>query len=214
MKKILALGLSVVLILSMVSCKEEEPPVQPPEEPKTTSIYQNVYDVERAETGLTWPEGQSMPSFAYAAGEVETINVDKESNNEQYLLVSLQGIVNRTQPRIALCHGDEKSGDATWLKEEGITLKYVKDYNDLILKYKDEIKGLVIWDTKRADTINLAHTYAGIYDALAVTAKQAETYSQEPYNFPILEDYTGDFKNKIEVYEYMYENLWEHCTHN
>ena len=206
MKKFLAIGLAIVIAFSMVACNKEP-------EYNTTSIYENVYDVEREATGLTWPEGQSMPSFAYAAEEVEAINIDKESNNEKYLLVSLQGIVNRTQPRIALCGGDEKGRDATWLKEEGINVKFVKDYEDLLLKYKDEIKGLVIWDTKKADTINLAHTYAGIYDALAVTAKQAEEYSQEPYNFPILEDYTGDFKNKIEVYEYMYENLWPHCTH-
>ena len=194
MKKILAFSLCVILAFSLASCSSA---------PETTSLYVNVYDVEREAEGLTWPEGQSMPSFAYAAEEVEAINIDKESNNEKYMLVSLQGIVNRKQPRIALCGGNEKGRDATWLKEEGITVKFVDDYEDLILKYKDEIKGLVIWDTKKADTINLAHTYAGIYDALAVTAKQAQEYTQEPYNFPILEDYTGDFKDKISVYEYM-----------
>ncbi len=206
MKKLLTFGLCIVLVLSMAACNQEP-------ESKTTSIYENVYDVERAETGLTWPEGQSMPSMAYPAETVQVVDVNKESNNEKYMLVSLQGIVNRTQPRIALCYGDEKSGDATWLKEEGVNFEYVDDYNDLILQYKDEINGLVIWDTKESDTINLAHTYAGINNALAVTQKQAQTYSQEPYNFPILEDYVGDFDNKLAVYEYMYNELWPQCTH-
>lgn len=211
MKKIVAFGLSIILIFAMTACDPGKTDSE--ETSKTTSIYENVYDVERAETGLTWPEGQSMPSFAYAADTVDAINVSRESNNEKNMLVSLQGIVNRTQPRIALCEGDEKSNDANWLKEEGINIQYVDDYEDLILKYKDEIKGLVIWDTKESSTINLAHTYAGIYDALAVTKKQADKYSQEPYNFPVLEDYVGDFEDKISVYEYMYEQLWPHCTH-
>lgn len=134
-KKIFALVLCVAIVLSLASCNGGL---------KTTTIYENVYDVEREVGQLTWPEGQALPSFAYPAETVEAIDISKETANEKRLLVSLQGIVNRTQPRIALCDGNANSGDATWLTDEGVNYEYVEDYNDLILKYKDEIKGLVI----------------------------------------------------------------------
>ncbi len=204
MKKLLALGLCVIFALSMVSCDSTS---------NTTSIYENVYEVERLEGALTWPEGQALPSFAYPAETVQAVDISKETAHEKRLLVSLQGIVNRSQPRIALCDGNENSGDAKWLTDEGVNYTFVEDYNELILEYKDEISGLVIWDTSKIDTINLAHTYAGLHNALAVTDRQAEIYTAEPYNFTVLENYDGKFKNKIEVYEYMYEYLWPDCTH-
>ena len=204
MKKLLALGLCVIFAISMVSCDSQS---------STISIYENVYDVERVEGALTWPEGQALPSFAYPAETIQAVNISKENVHTKRLLVSLQGIVNRTQPRIALCDGNENSGDGKWLTDEGVNYTFVEDYNELILEYKDEINGLVIWDTKQIDTINLAHTYAGIHNALAVTAKQADFYSQEPYNFTVLEDYTGDFDSKLEIYQYMYDYLWPDCTH-
>lgn len=206
MKRILALGVSVIMslsmALSMTGCGV-----------KTTSIYENVDDVERAANGLTWPEGQSMPSFAYPAETVEAVDISGVSADVKRMLVSLQGIVNRTQPRIALCDGNERSGDGKWLTDEGVNYEFVEDYNALILKYKDELQGLVIWDNRQKDTVNLAHTYAGIHDALAVSPKLAEIYQAEPYNLTVLEDYQGDFSTKLEVYNYMYDNLWQDCTH-
>lgn len=206
MKKILAIGVSVIMslsmALSMTGCG-----VNP------TSVYENVEETERKVGELTWPEGQSMPSFAYPAETVEAVDISGVSADVKRMLVSLQGIVNRTQPRIALCDGGERSGDGKWLTDEGVNCEFVDDYNELILKYKDELKGLVIWDGRQKDTINLAHTYAGIHDALAVSSKLAETYQAEPYNLKVLEDYQGDFSSKLEVYNYMYDNLWKDCTH-
>lgn len=209
MKKWLAFGLCGSFLFSMAAC-DNSTGGNPADSPTATSIYENVDDVERAVGELTWPEGQSMPSFASPVDNIDGVNMLRISDSEKTMLVSLQGIVNRTQPSIALF---SNGSDSKWLKDEGLEYTIIKDYNELILKHKDKVKGLVIWDEDLEDTINLAHTYAGIYDALAVTPELAEIYQAEPYNFQVLENYNDKFETKIAIYEYMYETLWPHCTH-
>ena len=204
MKKILLVILCVVLLFSVTSCKNT------PEDTSIPNRYVDIPEVERAATGLTWPEGQALPSMAYPVDNMDAIQIASKNENEKSMLASLAGIVNRTQPRIYLYNDT----DATekWADNMGLTYTLTKDEEAIIEKYKDEIKGLVVWDTKERHTLNLATTYAGIYDCMVVTAKQAEKYSAAPYNFEIRENYVGKFKDKYEVYEYMYDNLWEHCT--
>ena len=52
-------------------------------------------------TGLTWPAGQLLPTFSTPATNIDCIDISSASGAEQDLFASLEGIVNRTQPRIA-----------------------------------------------------------------------------------------------------------------
>ncbi len=201
MKKILLFCLCITAIFTMTSCNTKS---------KYENIYIDINEPEISSEGITWPDGQALPTFAAPAETVDAIDVRSKSADVKTLLVSLQGIVNRKQPRIALYSDSLKNEE--WLEESGINYEIVKEYDDIILKYKDEIKGIIIWDKGNRDTINLADTLAGQTDAIVCSAKQAETYTAEPFNFPIIEDYTDRFEDKMDVYNYLYDNLWKDCT--
>lgn len=200
-KKAILLFLAVVMLFSVTACQ-------------TTKELENRYDeipeVTRNETGLTWPEGQALPSTAYPAETVDAIDIRKKNANEQTMLATFMGLINRTQPRIYL-YGGADEGEK-WAEEMGINYTLTDSEEDIILKYKDEIRGLVVWDPKERHTLNLATTYAGINDCIVVNPSLAKKYSAEPYNFPILETYEDKFEDKYEVYQYMYDNLWKDCT--
>lgn len=208
MKKGALYCLCLILLFSMVSCKPKENMAN------GGNLYQNLYkdipDTPRNEEGLTWPEGQLLPTFAPPAERLDALNVSNKSGNVRTMMVSLQGIVNRKKPRIFLYSGNDKNEN--WPEIVGLQYELTKKEDDLILKYKDEIKGIIIYDTKLRDTLNLADTLAGQKDGLVCTEKQAEKYTAEPYNLPVIENYTGKFNDKLEVYNYLYDQLWGECT--
>lgn len=200
-KRAILLLLSVALLFSVTACEKPE---------ENTNRYRDIPAESRNETGLTWPEGQALPSMAYPAEVVDALDIRKENGNEQAMWASFAGIINRTQPRVYL-YGGADEGEK-WAEEMGINYEMAASPDDVLLKYIDEIKGLVVWDPRERHTLNLATTYAGINDCLVVNAKMAEKYSAEPYNLEIKEDYVGDFEDKYQVYEYLYDNLWKDCT--
>ena len=61
-------------------------------------------------TGLTWPDGQAFPTFAPPAATLDVVNEpglvgDSGVCDMCTLMVTLEGLINRTQPRIWLSYG-------------------------------------------------------------------------------------------------------------
>ncbi|GJM74980.1 hypothetical protein HMSSN036_71960 [Paenibacillus macerans] len=81
------------------------------------------------------------------------------------LLATLQGVVNRTELRIYLLENQEE-GKLTWLNDLQVPYTLHDDYWNLVRKYKNEVKGMIIYDPKVPDSINVATTLAGIKDAV------------------------------------------------
>ncbi|KAF6796975.1 hypothetical protein CMUS01_15824, partial [Colletotrichum musicola] len=52
--------------------------------------------------GLDWPSSRALPLFPDVAKEIDYARITALSGDEQVLLVSLQGLVNRRQPRLYL----------------------------------------------------------------------------------------------------------------
>ena len=202
MKKIIA----VVLIFTVffVACDTS----------LSNKYYENIYQeysiTERNINNLTWPEGQVLPSFPYASEVIDVIDVTNINSDTKTMLVSLQGIVNRKQPRIFL-YEEETEGKEKWLEHLNIAYHFVTE-KEVIEKYKDEITGIIIWDKKVRDTLNLADTLSGLENAIVCSNSLAKKYTTDPYNFSVVEDYTGRFEDKYEVYDYLYEELWNRCN--
>ena len=192
------------LLITAVSCDNNKK-----DEKGDNNRYRDIIEEERNETGLTWPEGQAMPSMAYPVENVDAINVTGKTNNVRSMLASLQGIINREKPRIYLYSQNDRN--EKWAENMGIEYTLTKEEDEIITKYIDELEGLVVWDAKQVHTLNLATTYAGIYNTLVVTEKLAEKYTQEPFNLEIKENYVGKFTSQNQVYEYLYDNLWDKC---
>ncbi len=193
MKKILGLLLTLSVTFTLVSCTGSG------KNGPGTDNYVQGERVSIADTGITWPEGQLLPSFAPVAEKLDSLNANG-------LTVSLQGIVNRTKPRI-ICLASPSEGVNTWPEALGVPYERISQ-DDAILKYISEIKGIVVYDDGLSDTFNLAETFAGLNDCIVCSPKEAEKYSQAPYNLEIKENYNDRFEDKLEVYNYLYENLW------
>jgi len=213
-KKLCLIFLCIAVLLT--ACQkaplnqDENKEVELVEVSKYANLYQDVVEPERVEDGISWPEGQALPTFANVSGKIDAVDMTAKSKDIKTMVSSLQGIINKKSPRVYLYDkgGESKEG---WLSASGFEHEVIK-YEEAILKYKDEIKGYIVYDKKQKDTLNLAHTLAAFEDAIVCTEKQAEMLKAEPYNLTEIENYVGDFTSRVEVYQYLYDNLWTNCT--
>ncbi len=66
-------------------------------------------------TGLNWPTNQLLPTFSPPAAVLDCIDLSSATDAEADLFSSLEGIANRTQPRIACVSSVDGEGKFTWL---------------------------------------------------------------------------------------------------
>ncbi|GIO42816.1 hypothetical protein J41TS4_25740 [Paenibacillus apis] len=128
------------------------------------------------------------------------------------LLATLQGIVNRAEPRIYLLENEEE-GKLTWLKDLRVPYVLHDDVWTIVKKYKNELKGLIIYDPEVPDSINVATTLAGLKDAVVVSPELAVKLQAAPYKLKIVQDLRGKFKDRLDAYTWQYEQLWDKTTH-
>ncbi|MEI9863485.1 MAG: hypothetical protein WDN00_02810 [Limisphaerales bacterium] len=161
---------------------------------------------------LIWPANQLLPTFPAPAAVVDCIDLTSLTGDEADLFTSLQGILNRTQPRIACVHNADGEGKMTWLDLHNIPYVVSNGYG-VIQKYRTNFTGLVVTDPNLLDTLNLATTIAGVSNQLICAPGLLNTLTNAPYNLPIIEDLRGRFTDKYQVYGYLYSNYWSQCTH-
>jgi hypothetical protein len=165
-----------------------------------------------AADGLNWPAGQLLPTFSTPAPVLDCIDMSSASGAEVDLFTSLEGIVNRTQPRMACVNPREGEGRFTWLKLHNLSYSMVSGY-DAILKYRTNVTGLVVTDPDQPHTLNLATTMAGVNSELICDPSLLATLTNAPYHLPIVDDLRGRFADKYAVYGFLYTNYWPQCTH-
>ncbi len=175
-------------------------------------LFLGVWYVQTAAgAGLTWPSSQFFPTFATPASTIDAISMDSIPSDQQALFCSLEGIVNRTQPRIA-CVSAASEGAYTWLTIHNLSYDTLSGFA-AISKYETNVTGLVVYDTNLMDTLNLATTIAGVKNELVCDAALLPTLTNSPYNLAIKDDLRGMFTTKYQVYGYLYTNYWSQCTH-
>lgn len=162
--------------------------------------------------GLNWPTNRFLPAFSTPATNIDCIDISSASGAEQDLFASLEGIVNRTQPRIACVYSSAAEGEFTWLNVHSLPYSLINGYS-AILKYETNVTGLVVTDTNQPDTLDLATTMAGLNDELICDPGLLATLTNAPYNLAIKDDLRGKFSSKYQVYQFLYTNCWPQCTH-
>lgn len=170
------------------------------------------------ESGTYWPAGQVLPHFATPASQLDGLDMKrgKLSPEEKTMLLAIQGIVNKKQPRIFLFeHYSE--GKHKWPRLLNLSIQELEptQYLQLADKYKNELKGVVLYSTeKSAHYLNLASTVAGLEDAIPVTPQLYELLQQRDIQLPVIADFTKlPFTKATEIYEYLYDHYWKRCTH-
>ncbi len=159
----------------------------------------------------SWPIGQAMPRFSTPAEQLDAINFKPLSFYDQVAAASLQGLVNREQPRILFLDGEADANG--WPRDLGLDFTIAPDWMDLILKYKSLLNGLVVFNPAVPETVNIATTAAGIEGCLAVSPELAAQLAQEPYSLPVVNDLNqADIADKAQAYDYLYRVYWPQCT--
>lgn len=160
---------------------------------------------------ISWPKEQELPSFSKVK-HLDVADIYDAPGDVKILLATLQGIVNRSEPRIYLLENKEE-GKFTWLDDLDVPYKVRDDYWQIVKMYKDEIAGVIVYDPKVPDSINVATTLAGLKNAVVASPELAAKLQASPYDLKIIDDLQGKFKDKLDAYTWQYENLWNQTTH-
>ena len=133
------------------------------------------------------------------------------------LITSLQGIVNRGEPRLYIIWESIRSNPTIsefWLyyyTEKG----WIDGFKPITIdealeKYRFFVKGMVVYDPEKLYTINIAVTLAGIYD-LVIVHPGIVDYLKEK-GFEVKYDLRGKFHDGIEAFQWQLENLLNLCN--
>ncbi|WP_169084248.1 GxGYxYP domain-containing protein [Paenibacillus sp. PL91] len=168
--------------------------------------------MEKAQAStIAWPEKQALPSFKKIK-QLDVADIYDAPGDIKILMATLQGIVNRVEPRIYLLENKEE-GKYTWLNDLNVAYKEWDDYWQIVRTYKKEINGIIIYDPNVPDSVNVATTLAGLKGGVVASPELAEKLQAEPYSLKVLDDLQGKFKDRLDAYTWQYDNLWSQTTH-
>jgi GxGYxYP putative glycoside hydrolase C-terminal domain/GxGYxY sequence motif in domain of unknown function N-terminal len=170
------------------------------------TAFSQIAEQEQLHNRLWWPRNQALPTFPEAF-HLDAADLSLLSGDQQALLVTLQGIVNRRRPRLYFYWGTDPTNQ-DWLNTINIPSTITTDPWSLFDRYRSEVNGAIIYDPNVPDTVNVATTLAGVHNAVIATADLAKSL-----NLPIIDDLRGRFKNNLDTYEWALTNLWPKVTH-
>jgi hypothetical protein len=152
-----------------------------------------------------------FPTFAQPKS-LHVLDIRPYTWDEQLTATCLQGLINRTEPRIYLVFDDYV--DRLWLSiykdRYGIEYNEVDDLYELISNFARELNGYVIYDKEMLHSANVAMTYGSIRNAIAASDTVAEKLSKT--GLENVEDFRGMWKNRVEAYEWALQNLIQGCS--
>lgn len=155
------------------------------------------------------PYATLQPKSPPPARHLLAADVRHLSHDQVLLLASLQGIVNRRQPRIYLVTSD---GDQFWLAQmqaqgQTGTPVAVTDPLSLVKTFRSEIHGAVVADPKVYVSPCIAVDIAGKDDLVIATPALAQSLG-----LPIKSDLRGKFKDDADALRYARISLLPHMN--
>ena len=150
-----------------------------------------------------------QPKMPPPARHLYVANIGKLPAAQQRLLVTLQGIVNRSRPRIYLVWGPNDLFWLTQMEKQGQTGKPipVKKPLSLVKIFRGSIHGAVIPDPKVFDSPDIAVDVATVDNLVVATPQLAKRL-----HLPIKVDLRGKFKNDVAALRYLRTKLAPHMN--
>lgn len=177
----------------------------------TTSATAQSSTESASKNTISWPKSQALPSFRKVK-RLDVADVVNSPGDIRLMLATLQGVINRSEPRIYLLENEEE-GKLTWLNDLNVPYQLHDEAWDLVKKYKNEVKGIIIYDPEVPDSINVATTLAGLKNAIVASPEIASQLEASPYRLKVLDDLRGRFQDRMDAYTWQYEHLWKQTTH-
>ncbi len=152
-----------------------------------------------------------FPKSAPPASNLLVFDVSKQPPDWQLLLLSLQGIVNRTQPQIYLLFNSTDAFWLDWIRQR----KWIQETQtvsrpqELLTRFRDKLKGMVITDPSLPATKNIATMVASVNDGIVVSPRLAKEM-----DLPVIADLRGKWQTNVEAYRWAFDNLWSRLNHH
>ena len=160
----------------------------------------------KAEAGASTMEARRsmVPRSNPPARQMMVASVAHLGSEEQTAFAVMQGVLNRSQPRVFLVHDVEDGHWLNWLRERGDieTIEWVSPY-EILRRFRNGLKGCIVTDPSVAATTNVATFLAGLKDAVAVSPELVEAFG-----LPVLEDLRGRWRRDIDAYRWAYDQLF------
>ena len=137
-------------------------------------------------------------------------DLEKQPYDRRMALLCLQGLVNRDRPLLYALLDKTDRQWLDWMKKRGWVESEVDvaDPMTLIARYRDKIKGVVVYDPRLASSKNVAMMIASLKDGLVVSPRLARELG-----LPVLEDLRGRWKTNAEAYQWAFDALWPQLNH-
>jgi hypothetical protein len=161
-----------------------------------------------------WPEGQVLPRFSVYTS-LEVADISGFPFDRKVAFTVLQGIVNRSLPRIYLLDAQQSGeGKNFWINRMTVTKTTLANPMTLFTKYRSAISGICIYDPSLMGTVNVAVTASGVTDCIVASPALAATLSVAPYNIPVTLDLrTLGFTDNRAAFAWAKAQYWSRCTH-
>lgn len=147
--------------------------------------------------------------------DIDLIDVRDVDEKTQLLAASLQGNINRADPKIFLLWGKSwyPSYDSIWINyyvEKGWVTYTEISIDSALSKYSSELSGFIVYDPDFRHSINIATTMAGLDNGL-IAHPDLIGYLQG-FGLSMLKDLRGMWSNAEEAYQWQYDSLYQSCS--
>lgn len=137
---------------------------------------------------------------------------------EKAMLISLQGLANRTAPRLYVIHPKDYQWEITepladyYQRKYKVTFAPVKSADEALELFKRYAKGYVVWDKTVGATMNVGFTISGLEDAVLVTEELIPLV--EKHGLKKIDDLRGRYTGKTDdvIYQDAYDRYWARCA--
>ncbi len=137
---------------------------------------------------------------------------------EKVLLLSLQGLANRSAPQLYVVHPPEFQWEITgplfsfYERKHGVKFTDIKTGEEALARFAGSAKGYVVWDPAIPATMNVALTIAGLEDALVVTPALIPLV--EKHGLKAIDDLRGRYTGQTDaqIYGDAVTRYWSRCS--
>lgn len=165
---------------------------------------------------FTWRTGSLFPPLPRTTS-LDVYDLRAIAFDVRLSISTLAGLVNRGAAKVYLLENDD---DEFWLGEIDPAFPRTRAVLDstmllghIVMRYRQQVKGLILYDPNLPDTRNVASTLAGLHAGIVVSPEQAELLRGEPYHLPILDDLrVHRWKTRLQAYTWAYKHLLPECS--
>jgi len=157
------------------------------------------------------PSPEIFPRSSPPVPELLVCDLGRQMPDWQLCLLSLQGIVNRTRPQVYYLFNTTDSDWLAWMRQKKWIrgIQTVSDPKELLNRFQDRLKGMIITDPKLPASKNVATMIAGVRDGVVVSPRIAQELS-----LPVLADLRGKWLTNVEAYRWAFDHLWKDLNHH